>query len=129
MQNYFVIVGAKDKPLYELEATKSEKHLNQFIAHSSLDIIDNLLFNSPSLYLKVIDKFNEWNVSAYVTYSGIKFILVHDQNSDSVKSFFIEVHEAFLKVMMNPFYVFNSAITNQAFDIKVRSAIKRCFGV
>ena len=53
----------------------------------------------PSRYLKVIDKYNEWLVSAYVSASGVKFMLLHDTpNVDGIRNFFIECHELFVKV-------------------------------
>lgn len=49
---YFVIVGRNDQPLFEItlpvpdpkkkRELENVRHLNQFIAHSSLDIVDEL---------------------------------------------------------------------------------------
>lgn len=42
----------------------------QMIAFSSLDIVEDVMVGTGSMYLKMIDKFNEWNVSAFVAPSG-----------------------------------------------------------
>ena len=86
----FVIVGKSD-PLYEVELGSNGKedlaYLSQFILHSSLDMVDNLMWTNSSTYvtlndmtvpivphafvmsrfLKVVDRFNSLVVSAYVT--------------------------------------------------------------
>ena len=49
-------------------------------------------------FLKVVDKFNEWYLSAYVTASGVRLMLLHDSNADGLKAFFSEAHELYIKV-------------------------------
>jgi len=57
------------------------------------------------MYLKIVDKFNELNISAYVTASNIRLVLVHDaRNDDGIRNFFGDVHELLVKAMMNPFF-------------------------
>lgn len=47
--------------------------------------------------LQVVDKFNEWYVSAFVTASRMRFVMLHCQkNEDGIKQFFQVEFECFL---------------------------------
>ena len=68
---YFVIIGTKDNPIFELEFGSyrgggdgiarvplpkyltqfrdDNKHMNQFIVHSSLDIVEEVQWTSPTM--------------------------------------------------------------------------------
>jgi hypothetical protein len=89
---YFVIVGPDDSPLYEadyssnalrkvlaraytcvhphLQRDADQLHLTQLVAFAALDIVDDQLATTTSMQLKIVDKFNDWFVSAFVTASS-----------------------------------------------------------
>lgn len=51
------------------------------------------------LCTQAVDKFNALTVTAFVTPGSARFLLLHDgRNDDSIKSFFTEVYEAYLRV-------------------------------
>ncbi|VDL87229.1 unnamed protein product [Schistocephalus solidus] len=90
---YFVIVSHEDCPIFELAQPGAPKssdqkvrfhsphkfqidlnYLTQFVAHASLDMVDENMWNTPSTYLKVVDRFNDWLVSAFITPADILFL-------------------------------------------------------
>lgn len=79
------------------------------------------------MYLKVVDKVNHQMVSVFLTASHVKFMLLHGgkHSEDSVKNFFTEVYELYVKLSMNPFYKFDTAITSSLFDARVHSVGRR----
>ncbi|KAJ3016776.1 hypothetical protein HKX48_003874 [Thoreauomyces humboldtii] len=137
--SYFVIVGTRDNPLYEAEfgpASRGDggghqkkdehKHLNQFIVHAALDVVDDLMWGTNAMYLKVVDKFNEWFISAYVTASGTRFMLLHDApNQDGIRNFFQDTHELYIKTLLNPFTETNATLTSPTLDTKIRALARK----
>lgn len=72
----------------------------------------------------MIDTFNEWAVSAYLTGGQTRLLLLHDRsisNSDGIRNFFQEVHEVYVKAMLNPLYIKGTKIESKDFKSKVRS--------
>mmetsp|Transcript_3767 Transcript_3767/g.5144 ORF Transcript_3767/g.5144 Transcript_3767/m.5144 type:complete len:146 (-) Transcript_3767:596-1033(-) len=133
----FIIVG-KNEPLYEAEFNKlpggvvgggsNSDMLRQsyFVLHSSLDLVEKSSWTNPSMNLKVVDKVNQQIVSAFLTAGGIRFLALHyGKSDDSLKSFFMEVYELYTKLLMNPFYSYDTPILSKAFDKRVRHAARR----
>ncbi|XP_024394010.1 uncharacterized protein [Physcomitrium patens] len=127
----FVIVSRNDSPIYESEVGTAPKkdeaaHLHQFILHASLDIVQDVVWNTNNMFLKVVDKFNDLLVSVYVTAGHTRLMLLHDsRNEDGIKNFFQEVHELYIKMLLNPLYVPGSRISSPFFDTRVRALARK----
>ncbi|KAJ9155781.1 Sedlin [Coniochaeta hoffmannii] len=90
MSYYFAIIGTQDNPLFEYDFGTSKqggdgqprfsdqaRHLNQFVVHSSLDIVEELQWTRGEMYLKVVDKFFNNYISCFATAGNVKFLLLH----------------------------------------------------
>ncbi|KKA28285.1 hypothetical protein TD95_001840 [Thielaviopsis punctulata] len=157
MSYYFAIVGTSDNPLFEHEFGTSKQggdgtprfndqlyHLNQFILHSSLDIVEETQWATGQMYLKCIDRFFNNYVSCFITGANVKFLLLHQPlqpapssrsssaavganptspaTEEAIKSFFLEVYENWVKAIMNPFYQVNTQVTSPIFRQRVAAA-------
>ncbi|WVQ79817.1 hypothetical protein IAT38_001917 [Cryptococcus sp. DSM 104549] len=102
-----------------------DRAMCQMIAHKSLDSVEELMEGTGSLYLRNIDRHNEWTVSAFIA-TSVKFILLHElKNEEGIRLFFLDLWEAYVKVTLSPFHTVNTPIRNPAFEAKVRAAAKK----
>lgn len=129
----FVIVGANDQPVYEVDLTgpkeQQTQYLHQFVLHAALDAVDEAMWSTKELHLKAVDRFNNLVVTAFVTPGCARFLLLHDgRNDDAIKNFFTDVYEVYLKVMLNPLHTTTTRITNREFDRKVRLLARKNIG-
>lgn len=126
----FVIVGQNDHPIYEVDLSgpkeQQAQYLHQFVLHASLDAVDEQMWTSKEPHLKVVDKFNSMSVTAFVTPGNTRFLLLHEGRSDdSIRAFFTEVYELYLRIILNPFHSPATRITSREFDRKVKTLAKR----
>ncbi|KAE8540487.1 hypothetical protein D1P53_003433 [Cryptococcus gattii VGV] len=113
-------------PLMESKsAPQRDRAMCQMVAHMSLDSVEEIMEGTGALYLKGVDRYNEWIVSAFIP-TGVKFVLLHDvKNDDGIRLFFIDLWEAYIKILLNPFFTVNTPIKNPAFEARVRAIAKR----
>ena len=80
--------------------------------------------------MKVVDRFNSLLISAYVTPGGAILLLLHNgKHEDAVRAFFVEVHDMYVKYLMNPFSKPDEPILSPQFDSFVRGIAKRILAV
>lgn len=213
MSYYFSIIGTRDNPLFELTFGTSKlggdgvarfrdegKHMNQFIVHAALDMVEDAQWatkelyvylpsttmsqheiNATHRYLKRVDSFQNNHVHCFLTGGNVKFMLLMNPDPSSttysayqtsppsrpstarqsttmlaanptsqateeavrqfmteVSSFsaiqvcrsedadmIIQVYEAWLKCIMNPFYRVNQVVTSPVFRSVVATAGKK----
>ena len=67
---------------------------------------------TSNVYLKQVDSHKDNTViSAFLTAGNDKFLLLHNNVADdTVKHFFNDVYEYYVKIIMNPFYEPNTKI-------------------
>mmetsp|Transcript_20646 Transcript_20646/g.26637 ORF Transcript_20646/g.26637 Transcript_20646/m.26637 type:complete len:140 (+) Transcript_20646:62-481(+) len=128
----FVIVG-RNEPLYEAEFNKrgvtssdASTRQNYFVLHSALDLVEKTAWTTNSMYLKVVDKVNNQHVSTFLTAGNVKLMILHNGKSeDSIRHFFQDVYELYVKLSMNPFYRYDTPIKSSDFDTRVRAVARR----
>ncbi|ODV77617.1 transport protein particle 20 kDa subunit [Suhomyces tanzawaensis NRRL Y-17324] len=151
---YFSIIGTRDNPVYEFEFSSfknslamststsvpgksqfsaSIKEMLPFISNSSLDIIEDAQWTTNLFYLGKIDSFYGLLVNAFITQGNIKFVLCYDVSNgttqkyddSSIKQFFIEANDLYVKCLLNPFYSVNDAIVSPDFDLRLKLIAKK----
>ncbi|KAF2207086.1 hypothetical protein CERZMDRAFT_51818 [Cercospora zeae-maydis SCOH1-5] len=102
MSYYFTIIGTRDNPLFELDFGTSKvggdgiarfreeaKHMNQFIVHAAIDMVEEAQWSTRDLYLKKIDSFQNNHIHCFLTGGNIKFMLLMnpDPNATAYSNF------------------------------------------
>ena len=64
-----------------------------------------------------------------MTVGQIRFLLLHDKSVNElfIRQFFVDLYNAYLKLLLNPFYIKNSPINSSYFDTEVNKLGKLHF--
>lgn len=130
----FLIVG-RNEPLYSAEFSQSATptsdsitRQNYFVMHSALDLVDQCAFTTNQMYLKTVDKVNHQMVSVFLTAGHVKLMVLHcGKGEDTIRNFFNDVYELYVRLSMNPFYQFDTPIGSKDFDKRVKTVGRRYF--
>lgn len=99
------------------------------MAHSALDLVEELMWTSGELYLSKVDKFEDtYYLSAYVGVSPLRLLLLQDQEPHSnVKVFFTEMMELCVKYLTNPFADPSKPVASKAFRDRALQIFQQYF--
>lgn len=59
------------------------REINPFIVHASLDVVEDVQWTTNQLYLKVVDNYYGYMISAMCTAGNIRFLLLHKPGGGS----------------------------------------------
>eukprot|EP00180_Rhodochaete_pulchella_P001753 Plantae.Rhodophyta-Rhodochaete_pulchella.ctg2623.p2 GENE.Plantae.Rhodophyta-Rhodochaete_pulchella.ctg2623~~Plantae.Rhodophyta-Rhodochaete_pulchella.ctg2623.p2 ORF type:complete len:135 (-),score=33.08 Plantae.Rhodophyta-Rhodochaete_pulchella.ctg2623:7-411(-) len=98
----------------------------QLVVNAALDMVDEVMWANNQMNLRVVDRFNDHVISAFVTAGNFRFMLLHDGRSEEgIKQFFVELYELFVKVVMNPLHDESAPITNKVFRERVNQLARK----
>ena len=130
-----MIVSPDDCQVYEAKIpiiengkpkAKEINYKDELIAYASLDMVELSEWQTNNMYLKQVDKFDDSIIHCFVTPGRMRFLLLHKGKSDdSIKNFFNDVYEYYVKALLNPFIDKNTKISSKTFDAKVNNLMKR----
>ena len=124
--NVFTIINRQDDPIFEADLSSTGKrddspHLNQFVLHAALDAVEEQGWQKNDMYLKVVDKFNQFLVTCWLSAGNVRFLLLHKQRTDdNIRLFMQEIHELYVKLSCNPFHSTTEYIRSAEFNRRVR---------
>lgn len=118
------------------------KELLPFISNSSLDLVEDAQWLTNGLHLGRVDSFFGVLVNAFITQGNIKFILCSEgaptsgsslelitssskHDDVSIKHFFSETYDLYVKTLLSPFYSVNDPIVSPDFDHRVKALAKK----
>ncbi|CAD6892594.1 unnamed protein product [Tilletia controversa] len=104
----------------------TDRHVLQMIAHSALDVVEDVQFTNGAMYLKAIDRINEWTTSVFLLPTNVKFLILHEhKHDDGIRNFFLDVWENYIKISINPFHDINAPIRNTSFENRIRQSARK----
>jgi hypothetical protein len=130
------VVGRRNNPLflstYPRDDTLDLQHRFQLIIYSSLDVIDSFVkqklngdaeTGTDSQFLGYLCSVEHFKIFGYITNTSIKFLLVVNDELDSLRlpftpvhHFFARMHRYYVECIYCPFYQLETPITSKRFS-------------
>lgn len=130
------VIGKDNSPLYIKCANPEQELTFHYSLHTSLDVVEEKVTQSNTnnkgsndnreLYLGSLYSTEHQKVFGYVTNTKIKFVIIVDSSSTSLRDnetrqMFRKLHAAYTNIMANPFYVPGDKIFSNKFDTVVKN--------
>ncbi|CCW71739.1 unnamed protein product [Phytomonas sp. Hart1] len=125
------IVGPYDSTIFECSSTNGtnkEDLMCQFMLYSSLDVLDDIIWQRDDIYVSKVDQpyGEKYYVSAFVGLAPIRLIMMQDtEPKDSLRVFFAEAYELTMKYLLNPFFDATKKIESASFHNSIMTLLNR----
>ncbi|XP_052817059.1 trafficking protein particle complex subunit 2-like protein [Mya arenaria] len=130
------VIAKENYPLY-IKAASAENELKfYYTVHTSLDVIEEKVNNVGKnanelreLYLGLLYPTEDYKVYGYVTNTKIKFVIVVESSNttlrdNEIRSMFRKLHNAYVDMVCNPFYIPGDSISSKTFNSTVLSMLQ-----
>lgn len=130
------VIAKENYPLY-IKASSADSELKfYYTVHTSLDVIEEKVSSSGKnanelreLYLGLLYPTEDYKVYGYVTNTKIKFVIVVESSNttlrdNEIRSMFRKLHNAYVDMLCNPFYIPGENITSKSFNNTVISMMQ-----
>jgi len=127
------VIAKENYPLF-LKTVATENELKfYYTVHTSLDVVEEKISSVSKnandlreLYLGLLYPTEDYKVYGYVTNTKIKFVIVVESSNatlrdNEIRNMFRQLHNAYVEMMSNPFYVPCENITSRSFEKLVSS--------
>lgn len=123
---YFCIVTRDDGLIYDKDIDLADKirvnAIAQFVVHASLDMVDIKSDLCSDMFLGKVDEFGAYHISAFVTATRTRFLLLFDPSllsENAISAFFNGARTLFAKARQNPFYADGEVLASDWFDAEI----------
>ncbi|KAL0226854.1 hypothetical protein P9112_014178 [Eukaryota sp. TZLM1-RC] len=126
----FAVLSKVGTPLYISVPPTDEHIVFHFMTHCSLDYFEEKLNSIDSTrhpcYLDLLYPSEAHRTYGFITPTGTKFVVIIDDidiTKSAMERFFSSAYEAYLKVVLNPFYEDLKPIKSNLFESNILTAI------
>ncbi|GAB0493700.1 hypothetical protein MMPV_004985 [Pyropia vietnamensis] len=104
--------------------------LELLLLNAALDAVDEAAWATRDSYLRTVDTFADAAVAAYITAAGVRLLAATGgggavAGEEGVRAFFVDVHELWARVALNPLYVDGEPVRSRVFRERVAAAAAR----
>lgn len=130
------VIAKENYPLY-IKAAASDNELKfYYTVHTSLDVVEEKISTVGKnanelreLYLGLLYPTEDYKVYGYVTNTKVKFVIVVESSNtnlrdNEIRGMFRKLHNAYVDMLCNPFYIPGEPVTSKIFNNTVISMMQ-----
>jgi len=127
------VIGKENYPLFIKTISADNELKFYYTVHTSLDVVEEKISSVGKntndlreLYLGLLYPTEDYKVYGYVTNTKIKLVIVVESSNttlrdNEIRSMFRKLHNAYVDMLCNPFYIPGENVTSKSFEKVVNS--------